>query len=190
MMFRTPEHGSVDTRSLFLTTIKMNPTYLSNPEVHYALTWRTTKRVPFQTLYKKVAKKVILRRRGYMMERIRIILLAIHRILVRNHITVTLLTPAVRLMTCVITRSRTAMTITDTDNFVTQKIFPVYPTLLYGAPPETTPTISHFFIPELMQSTYYLNVVFWGYLQVWHQLPTQHHQLHQDSINSIVRTKL
>ena len=39
MMICTPEHGSVHMKSLFLTTIQMNPTYLNHPTLPFDQTW-------------------------------------------------------------------------------------------------------------------------------------------------------
>ena len=51
MMIRTPEHGSLHLKSLYLTTAEIDLTYLVHPKSQCNLTKQTTIGVPFQASY-------------------------------------------------------------------------------------------------------------------------------------------
>ena len=55
------------------------------------------------------------------------------------------------------------LAIAHTEIPILQQHFPIHPSMLYGASPETTPRTRQFLIPEAIQNTCKLRLVPWGY---------------------------
>ena len=123
----------------FLTTIRMKPTYLIHSKLQCNVMWLLTKQVPFRIPHQKFSQKVFPKLTGYMTEPIRIMILATHVMRIWSITTLIGSTIEAQKMICIIARSQSAITIRETDIFVSQENFPVYPIMLYGISPETTP---------------------------------------------------